>query len=133
MSKQQILRGWLAVLVLLLAGCSASPRMPKGELVGPFILSAAEVEQVIVAAVRQGWPEAELKRVNGEPLSYQFTVWRLADADTLRVEAAPDQQGRYAIRVANLRYSSELSDPTREKLVGLIVKEARRRSDQPGG
>lgn len=120
------------LLIAVLAGCATSAVMPKGVLAGTFGLGAQAVDEVIVAAISRGWPDAKVKPLGGDRIGYQVTIWRLADADNLVVEAFPQQDLRYAIRVHNLRYLSEPTDPAREKLVRLIVEQARLRSSQPG-
>lgn len=120
------MRGLLSmILALSLFGCSATTTT-QGDPAGTFALSADQADAVILAAIRSGWPDKSVQPLGVGRIGYRFRVWWGIDHDDVSAEAIPEPDGHYAFRVDNVGTAPASGSPARERLIGLILAEARR-------
>lgn len=108
---------------LMLAGCSSTnstQSMPNGI----FTLTPQQADSVIVTAIKQQWPDKQLKPLPDKRIGYIFSVWWAIDHDHISVEAIPEGKESYSFSVTNSGTAPLSGNSAREDLLPLLIENA---------
>ncbi len=109
---------------LVVLACTATPVVDDVPG-GPYPLSAARADQVLVDALRAGWPDRVVEPLGEGALGYGFDVWSGVDRDRVTARALPAGEEAWSFTVESGGTAPEASDSVRRELVQRIAEAAR--------
>jgi hypothetical protein len=88
-----------------------------------YALNAESAREVVLGAIREGWPSVEPKSLHDGRIGYEFVLHFAIDRERIIVEALPAGDG-HLFQVTNRGTAPAVGVPARKKLISLLEKRA---------
>lgn len=112
-------------LACLFAACATTARA-RHDSTATFRLDAAQAEQVILEAVREGWPDKTPDPAGADEIGYSFLVHWGMEMDRVHARAVSMGDGAYRFEVWNVGDAPVAGGPARLRLRDLLQAAAER-------
>jgi len=115
----------LVLLATLIGGCSSTDSENTAiSPDGPFNLTEDQAQQVIKAAIDDGWPNVETTEAGSHDAGLSFLVWNRADRDLVTAEAIQLGNNQYGFKVLHDGSAPDDGKDASKKLSELLGRTA---------